>query len=66
MHKADYGCVPAYLNKIKKDIAEESSDASCAVGFGRALKECVSAERKKKELALTNPKFSEKVECVQD
>ena len=26
LHKADYGCVPAYLNKIKKDIAEESSD----------------------------------------
>ena len=23
LHKADYGCVPAYLNKIKKDIAEE-------------------------------------------
>merc|ERR1711907_842930 len=23
LHKADYGCVPAYLNKIKKDISEE-------------------------------------------
>jgi hypothetical protein len=23
LHKADYGCVPAYLNKIKRDISEE-------------------------------------------